>query len=587
MPRNTQFVEIPLRDGVISNESLYVIGPRLWKATNSVFDYRYPRLNGSATGPFGHRQPLTFAVRGTSSYTGMKSFRDIGFNNNATFPGSNHVTLIGTNTSNQYAAWQDNGGSEISFGGGVSRVTIAATKQLGSSVYWQTPGNNPASGSPTTDSVLIFGHHLAGQIYYLFDGAGSIQSLSSDTTNCPKSGAALTLHLDRLWILTNADSSNSYWAGKSQVWYTDPFNLDSIRSTSVIQIPDLGTALIPGQFGVIDASGVPHLIIGGMNSVWVLDGDPQLGGGLQADLRVLDIGVGISSPHAAAVTPYGVFFLGTDGDLWHIPPGCQSMAPVGASVRNQLGINNVTGTLDDYVSGGSLTPRGSVVWFDPYLYIFPAGETTHALIARPTDARGSLEWWGPVTMNSTITGREAVIRSPQQLFGPYANSTLAHLSLHSVDMLPVSGATARYLVCDTLSAGTGSYPDGIRTNRTASVQTGFYNVPGHEVELRRVILETLKVPQISSADVDWTVTATDEKGTTVTGSRGLLANGSAVPPPTSGTYAQGVIATQQFTFAHAPLPAARGISVRIAATAGADLALQRAFAEFHVTPAQR
>lgn len=331
MPRNTQPVEIDLRSGVLTNESLFQIGPRLWKSTNSVFGFRYPRVVGSATGPWMHRQPLIFATRSTNSYTDMQSFRDLGFANNATFPGTRRAYPIGCNSSNQYAIWQDNGGSEINFAGGVTRVTIGTTKELGCSVYWQTPGTYPNGGGATSDPVLIFGHPLATHIYYLFDSASAVRSLTTDTTNCPASASAMALHLDRLWILTNY-IGGAFSSGRSQVWYTDPFNLDTIRSTSVVQLNDAGTCLIRGQFGAVDVSGVPHLIMGCRNSVYVLDGDPQLGGGLQADLRTLSVGVGIPNSHAAAVTPYGVYFMGTDGNLWFIPPGCQSMQPDRKSV---------------------------------------------------------------------------------------------------------------------------------------------------------------------------------------------------------------------------------------------------------------
>ena len=83
MARNTQTVEIDLKSGITTNESLYSIGSRLWKATNSVWAYRYPLVEDSYSGPWAHRQPQTFYVpAGEVTYTGAKSMRDIAFHHN-------------------------------------------------------------------------------------------------------------------------------------------------------------------------------------------------------------------------------------------------------------------------------------------------------------------------------------------------------------------------------------------------------------------------------------------------------------------------------------------------------------------------
>jgi hypothetical protein len=579
VPRGTRLVELQLREGIVSNESLDRIGSRLWKATNAVFGYRYPRLTGSATGPFLLRQPQTFATRAAISFTDMQSIRDLGFhnNNNGGFVGTQNALVFGCNTSNQYRAWLSTGGAALTMAPGVPSFTIGTTKQLGCSVYWPNVGVDPGLGTDTTVGAVLFSHALGADIYYLMDNATTVESLTDEVTNCPEGAAALAVHLDRLWMLTNYHSGG-FSGVKSHLKYTDPFNLDSIRSTSVIVIPDIGTCLLPGQFGTTDASGVAHLIIGGRNSVSVLDGDPQLGGGLQANLRVLNVGVGIPTPHAAAQTPYGAFFLGTDHDLWLIPPGCQTMQAVGAPIRDKLGINNKTGTLDDYEAGGVQTSLASVVWYPPYLYLYPGGESSSCLIAEPS--QDGLTFWGPVTMDASITGREAVIRVPAESHTLHANSSVAHVSVHSCDILPVTGVTARYLVFDDLSIATGSYPHGQLTGRTASIQSGLVNVPGHTIEPMRVILETLRVPQVSAADVTWTVSVADEKGNSVT----LVRHPEAVP--TAGTYLPYQVATQHYVMGSQALPAARGLSVTISSTAAAHPAILRAALEARITPAQ-
>lgn len=567
MPRNTQLVELDLRGGVVTNESPYVIGRRLRLAQNCVWNYPYPRSSALNPTAWLLRQPLTFPQRAALAFTGAKSFRDIGFcfNSAATF--DKYVALIGCNTSNQYAMWGDLGGAEIPFAGGVTRVTVSAgSKTLGCSAYWINPGTNPATGAPSADAVLVFSHPLATHVYYLLDAAASIRSLTTDTTNCPAGAAALAVHLDRLWLL----QANA--TGTSKIWYTDPFNLDAIRTTNVVQVVGYGTCLIPGQYGAIDTSGVPHLIIGTVNAVYVLDGDPQLGGGLQADLRTLTEGVGMASSHVAALTPYGVFYLATDGNLWHIPLGCQAAVPVGESMRNVLGTNNLTGVLDE--------ETGSVVWLNPYLYVYPGGETGYCYIAEPT-VDGIARWWGPVRGDTVNTAqREAVVRAPRDNLSLHSPSGAQVTSLHSVDVTPVAAA-ARYLAFDPRTAQTGSYPGGANTNRAPSIQTGLINVPGHQVQPVRVILETMGIPAVSGNPAVWSVTLVDEKGTAYQAVRVP----EAVPAVGTGDNSS-FVAVQHFIIPGTGMPKCRAFSVVVATTFGTNLALHRALVEMHVTPEQ-
>lgn len=652
MSRGTQLVELNLRGGIFTNESLAAIGTRLWKAQNAVWEYRYPRVVSGITGPWMLRQPIIFANKTATSYTSSKSFRDLGYTYNSNITGTPpYIVVMGADTSDVYRCWKASGGSALSYDAGVGTFTItAAKKQPGCSVYWDTPGNYPggavssgtlgldydqatktitrASGSFVTDGflvgrtiivtnstrnngtytltnvaalvltvaealvdetvgtstvtsdsavsagtgVLVYSHREGDEIYYLMDDASVIRSLSNDVDNCPDGANALAIHLDRLWIASTPSASAGQY---SLVSYTDPLDLSSIRTTNVIRIPGEALCLIPGQFGATDVSGVPHLIIGTSTGVWVLDGDPQLGGGLQANLRQLTNGVGIPSPLAATVTPYGVFFLGTDGDLWNIPPGCQSVQAVGHPIRNVLGINGFTGAVDSLASG---TPTGSVVWFDPYLYIFPGGETSLAYIAEPSPQ--GIRFWGPVTITNDLTDREAIVKAPQEsALYIQSGSTKegAHL-VHSIDVTP-SGAAARFLTFDEYVAPTGSYPNGSNLGRASFVQSGLIAVPGHAIQVMRVILETLQIPKTSGNHTPvWRVDVIDHRGNSVMGT--LLPE----PAPTFGTYGPFQIATQHFVIPS--MVASRGASVKVSVTTEANLALHRALVEFRTVPLQ-
>ncbi len=648
--RKTQLVEIELRGGIVTSEPLLTLGPRLWKAQNAVWEYRYPRVVSGITGPWMLRHPITFAEKTTTSFTNAKSFRDIGYTFNPSFGSSPHyIVVMGADTSDVYRCWKGSGGSALSYDGSITPFTISASsKRPGCSVYWDTPGNYPtgavttgtialdydaatstitrASGSFVTDGfvigqtitvsnstrndgtytitnvvaltltvsealvnetvgtstvtsdsavpvgtgALIFSHRDGNKVYYLMDDTTTIRSLTADVTNCPAGANALAIHLDRLW-LGKGQSGGQF----SYVYYTDPLNLDSIRTTNVIRVPGNVLCLIPGQFGATDVSGVPHLIIGTDVGVWVLDGDPQLGGGLQANLRQLTGGVGIPSPLAATITPFGVFFLGTDGNLWNIPPGGQGLTPVGDAIRTVLGINGYTGNVDSLADG---YPTGSLVWFDPYLYIFPGGETSLAYIAEPS--ADGMRFWGPVTITNNLTDREAIVKAPPvgALYSQAGSGKEGGHPVHSIDVTPSSGA-ARFLTFDEFVRPTGSYPNGTSLGRAAFVQTGLINVPGHRVQATRVILETLRVPQTSGGTtVTWRVDVIDDQGTSVMGTL------TPEPAVTAGTYGPLGIATQHFAIPG--LPAARGVSVKVSATTEANLALHRAVVELAVSPAQ-
>jgi hypothetical protein len=319
--------------------------------------------------------------------------------------------------------------------------------------------------------------------------------------------------------------------------------------------------------------------------VLVLDGDPVLGGGLQADLRILNAGIGIRNAHAACQTPHGTFFLGTDGNLWLIPPGAQTMLAVGDPILNHLAINNLTYELDE-----ASHTTGSLVWFPPYLYIYPGGESGWGYLAEPNG--NDIKFWGPIRL-SGFQAREAIIRTPNF----YSRHFMAHpipggytvlpshvsTVVHSVNIDPVmfgSNRVYKQLRFDTSTQAVGAYPDGASNGRNAEIHTGLIQVPGHRVQATRIFVEMLRPPETISGmvPVTWSVTATDETGFVVQ----CLHNPNL--GPAAGTNQQAQIATQQWVVP--PMPASRAVRVSVFPTIPeADLALVRLFVEIHMTPA--
>jgi hypothetical protein len=560
VPRQSQLIEIDLRSGVVTNASPYDVGAKLWRATNTAWNYPYPRqvaVTGGDfyMGPWIHRPPLTFPALQGVNFTGIKMARDLVFG----APVTGIIGVAGTNASDQYALWSIQGGAEITFDGTAPRATVPATEYThGCSVRWLHPGNHPRTGAPTTSSITVFGHRDVAHIYYMMGTDSTVFALDVDVTNCPTNASGLAVHLDRLWIGSN----------DNKLYYTDPLNVDSIRTTNVINLDQAPECLVPGQFGTIDASGVAHLVIGCRTSVLVLDGDPQLGGGLQADLRVLHPQIGMLTPNAAATTPYGVFYLGTDGNLWQVPLGMAETRPVGDLFRN------VIATRPPDLLDADAYAMGTLTWFDPYLYLFPCGDVWgNGWICRPSKD-GIAEVWGPLTMDADGAAILGIVKAAAPISAGFAPSGKNVPSVHVVSQVPTPAATPNMKVSafDWRTAPTGSYPNGGQVGRTASVETGRITVPGHRIQATRVLLET-----IGALAGPWTVVVSKEEGDRVTATRVQHSATSA------GTYDPTIITTH--VFAVAPLTASRGLTVTITGAAGEDLGLVRAFVEVHTTPA--
>jgi hypothetical protein len=650
---NVQQVELELRGGIYSHEAPKVIGPRLRKATNALWNYRYPRTGVAAAGPYFLRMPTTFPYQAATAFTGAAGrWYDIAFTQHTTT--ANRILYMGAGAGSPpaYEVWPGTGGTKLTYHASTAAMTVANSSVPGCSVYWETPGTHPKGGATTgtididynaagktmtratgdfladgfaigdtvtvadstsnngtytvtvltatvmtvsqtvvdevsgTSSItldtdlaagvgaLIFSHPYGNNIFYLLDSDTQIRSLET-VTNCPTTGAtALAVHLDRLWLATVPSAFSG--ANISHVWYTDPLDLGSIRTTNVFPVRGRVTCLIPGQHGAIDASGVAHLIIGTDTAVHVLDGDPFLG---NATLRTLTMGHGIAGNVSVAQTPWGVYYCGTDHQLHWIPTGASETIPVGEPILDKLGMAPVS-FLTDQIGSRELS---ALAWFDPYLYLWPGGDMFAGYILLP-GREGPQAFWGPVVPSTQYSNTmPAVIRAAPVASARFAPSAAA--GRHSVHMIQHAASSPLTSAFDEGTTETGVYPNGGLVGRTASVTTGIITVPVQRVQATRIVIETIRLPEVAAADVQWTVTVTPDVGSSVTCTRMPVD-----PIPESGNYDPELQEVQRFTVP--PLPPdsrgrpVRGFSVTISCTATSNLGLQRAFVEFHVSPAQ-
>jgi hypothetical protein len=172
--------------------------------------------------------------------------------------------------------------------------------------------------------------------------------------------------------------------------------------------------------------------------------------------------------------------------------------------------------------------------------------------------------------------RTAVVRAPSANVSLHAPSHVAVPSVHSIDTDPIilgSGQhVARYLAFDQQQP---TAPSG----RLSGIVTGLINLPGHAIQPMRVLVETVRVPQVSGADVEWFVALVDERGNQTFGVR------VPEPVPPSGVLNVNALTLQHFVFPKT-LPAMRGCSVSIFVTEAAELGLVRAFLEVKPSPLQ-
>lgn len=519
----TRIVEIPLDQGIRTFDTGFTIGPQprlmqnIHRAIESVFGLggRYLQLVEQV----GSAAQATMTAKGDAAHTNLYLCGTVADQTDGdiyvigvfdTGLGANHLGIWKTNNTAMHGA-----GTQP-----INDATLATTKRRPA----------PAAWWPSQDRIY-YGHPLsAGQVQQLALATGVVSNWST-----PGAGTvavtAMVQHLDRIFFSKTAASDT--------VLFTDPFDPATIRATSFITCPGLGVVqcLITNVPGGITASATAHLIIAGRGSIWVFDGDPQFG---NAALRQLTDQVGIAAQSLAASTPYGVFFLGTDGQMYLIPPGAPGPpVPVGDPIRDLF---------VKYEEIPMTTHPSTLLWDAPYLRLWLG---TKSMLELDLSNPDRPQWTGTHTAPNAanlMTGA----RAQETTF------TAAKTQLAAFD-------------------GLGVYQVGLSaTDRTEKIRSGYlYDPNGHEVELRRLILETTR--RFDATPGNLTVRAIRNDGTSV-----------ALPlvnPKTTATPARDLVAKSTWAPIGGPVRAAF-IIIEVEAVAGLPLLLHRLYAEIRSVPRQ-
>lgn len=518
-------VEIDLRGGIYTNETPYALQSHIAEAQNAVWGWRYPQVDSSFTPdhlpPHFLRMPTYFPARDPITYQASPAmFLDIAFTGNNNIVGG-YKLIIGTNSSNVLRAWTAEPGIAITLAAGVATqvITPSADPFPATSVHWDTPG----SGAKITGPATFWSHKDSDVLYVLFDSGMTVESMQHrGVAAVPLKVRALAVHLDRLWMAQLRTGSSL----TSDLWYTDPFDAETIRPESSVNIEDIVnviTASIPGQ---LDVSGVPHLFIGCDNSIWMIDGDPS---NTQALRRQIASSVGCRSPLGVAVSQYGVFFVGTDHDIYLCSTDGRSVLPVGGPIRDRININ--ASSLED----GGL--RASLCWFAPYLYYFPSGNPAFAYVCDMTDPQKPV-WWGPVQSVAQNFSTIAVTKATPTGSPIHApTSFLGTPAIYTAGLL--GSSTGHFQGFDRFTQALGTYPHGHELTRPQSIVTGYIGKQGHKAQLVRVTLQT----DIKTNPYLWTVTGL----TDLTGSQaGKLSSSTPIHEVGGGHRAQKLL----YTFEH-------------------------------------
>jgi hypothetical protein len=489
-------IEIPLTGGIVSNASPLDIGARPLQLINGVWGWRYPAVDTTYTPdqfpPHFLRMPTSFPPRSAITYDNDPAmFLDIAF----TFSTQgNQRVIIGTDSTQNFQLWRGDTGVEIVRDASVPVTGIApvGSPYPACSAYWSTPGNGANIGSSVNEGTLFFSHRDISRICYLNDTDTTFRSMESDpVANAPGGADALTVHIDRLWM-AKRNSTNI----RTNIWYTDPFDAETIRGESFVPVDDIVTALIPSVPGQIDSSGQAHLFIGCGDSIWCIDGDPTLNNAVR---RQVAAGLGVYGPLGVANSQYGVFFVGTDNQIHLASPDLRQITPIALPIGNYIG----------YRSTGSLSPsRTSLCWFAPYLLYFPSGAPDVYFVCDFSNPQQPT-WWEarPAGTFSSI----AIVKA----------STTGHIN-HTPSGVAASSAvwtagklttsTGHFIGFDRFTKAIGTYPDGHESTRQQSLTTGVIHKPGFRTVIKTVALETTQKANAYA----WTVTANTEHPNTAT-----------------------------------------------------------------------
>lgn len=204
-------------------------------------------------------------------------------------------------------------------------------------------------------------------------------------TNC----TAITTWRDRLVAVESSDPQNFKMSRQG-----NPLDWDYTAEDA--QRPVAGSLISAGAIGEPITALIPYhhncLIVGCTTSLWILTGDPALGG----TARKLDPEIGILDKRAWCIVSGGyLFFMSLDG-LYVMPPGCGT-APTSVS-RETLPEE----LLDINISSKTVTMAYDMRYRGIHLFIYDGSSTDHWFIDIRTRLEGdklSASFW-PVSYHA-------------------------------------------------------------------------------------------------------------------------------------------------------------------------------------------
>jgi len=326
--QNTKTIRIPFEQGILTNASGYEIGPRLRLLENLV--YRYVSLGGDAKSTLAI--PMVPSP-GPALFPPGVNLGDMGallgdLGESFYFVGGNEFT-----TAQRVVYNMDTGQeivSNVNFGAGLSpsdRWSFAFAGNIVQPTTFCTRADGLAMGQivlvagvPTIQPyVPVFNPGVAGQLYY---------------------------YLNRLWL------GYRIAGRRSLIFFTDPLGTGIIRGNNFIDFPDSLVKMFRASSSDVDIGASSHLIFAGKSSISVLDGDPTSG---NAVFRSLKRDIGVSFPAQVAEVGSGACFIGSNDQIYYLPPGVNQLIPIGQEVRDLIASNS---------------PNQILGWRNPYLYFF-------------------------------------------------------------------------------------------------------------------------------------------------------------------------------------------------------------------------
>lgn len=526
MRRKTQVIEIPLREGIYTNEAPSALGPRLrvsqnlaWQPAGHTDAFRrvFSKLSGFNATPFA---TMATPTGGTGKVSNLLRITDN--------PGGAATRFVIGMQESQDLVVHNLVGTSIYGGGAEFFSSVPATSAA--AAYFASP----------TGSFLAthyFGHL---GLTKLFKIVGTTVSQFTPT-NPPSAtygdyagqNGAMIVHGDRLWF-----------SHTNRLFFSDPFDANTVRPESVYNFIPGQTVLALSRVTTspVDAGAALHLAVGTFDQIHVIDGDPQF---LESSVaRQISQGVGILDQNLIMPTSFGALLIGTDGRFYMIPAGAQELVPI-LQTHNDLPkrFNETQVSLVD-------TTTASFAYLSPYAFVCMGTlNDTWVLdfsLGNPSQPRV----WGPVTFN----GFDSRVR---------LQADTLNRRVFAIETQAGAGVSAKIYKLDLT--------DTQGTARTALFSTGFFHVPNHRSRVMRVgLLVGSQTPA-----VDYTVILT-------------LPDGSVVPalPQTSPAATPGPDKTKTLYFTFAPFPTSDADSLALTVVAGgaADCPAHRAWVEIREDP---